>query len=78
MVDEEVLEYIKRYEVGRISEHAGRETILVTNDISNATECYEKLVNNVELNSKFHVQIFLFDYDKNCNLNYYDSIADSV
>lgn len=78
MLDYDVLDYIKRYEVGRISDHGGRETILVTNDITAATECYENLVNNVEDNSKFHVKIFLFDYDKNCNLNYYDSISDSV
>lgn len=78
MINDDIFEDIIRYEVGRISEHAGRETILATNNLKAANELYESLVNNIELNSKYHVQIFIFDYDKNCNLNYYDSATDNV
>ena len=78
MCDDYDIEFIKRYEVGSISEHDGRKTILCTNDILKATECYENLVNSIENNSKYHIQIFIFDYDKNCNLNYYDSATDNV
>ena len=71
-------EYIKRYEVGTISNNDGIKTILATNDLQTATECFENTVNAVSKDDKYHYKVFLFDYDKNCNLNYYDSINDSI
>lgn len=78
MIENELIEYIKRYEVGTISDNDGRKTILATNDLQTATECFENTVNVVSKDDKYHYKVFLFDYDKNCNLNYYDSINDSV
>lgn len=77
MIDE-IFDEIKRYEVGTICEEQGRKTILTTNDLELANTKYEKIVHSIPNNYKFHIKVFLFDYDKNCNLNYYDSIADSV
>ena len=78
MIEDELIEYIKRYEVGTISDNDGRKTILATNNLQTATECFENTVNAVSKDDKYHYKVFLFDYDKNCNLNYYDSINDSV
>lgn len=78
MIEEDVItEYIKRYEVGLIDESSGRHTILVTNDLEAATNQYNDLVFKSTYNDKYHQQIFLYDYDKNCNLNYYDNKIDS-
>ena len=78
MIDEEILEYIKRYEVGIICDVEGRKTILVTNDLKVATDKFESIVKSIPNDYKFHLKVFIFDYDKNCNLNYYDSVNDAV
>lgn len=71
-------EIIAIYEVGIICESQGRKTILITNDINKANESYENIINNIKSNDKFHLQVFVYDYDKNCNINYYDSATDIV
>lgn len=65
---------IRRFEVGAIV-NGQRYTIKTTNDVENAVKFYEKAVDMYKKN-KNHVAIFLFDYDKNTNINYYDSQVD--
>ena len=65
---------IRRFEVGAIV-NGQRYTIKTTNDVEEAVEFYEKAV-NIYKKDKNHVAIFLFDYDKNTNINYYDSQVD--
>lgn len=60
-----------RYEIGSIINN-NRNTIYVTNDIEIANEMYEKAIKQHN-NENDHVIIFLYDYDKNTNINYYDS-----
>ena len=65
---------IRRFEVGVIV-NGQRYTIRTTNDVEETVEFYEKAV-NIYKKDKNHVAIFLFDYDKNTNINYYDSQVD--
>lgn len=65
---------IRRFEVGAIV-NGQRYTIKTTNDVEDAVEFYEKAVDMYK-KDKNHVAIFLFDYDKNTNINYYDSQVD--
>lgn len=65
---------IRRFEVGAIV-NGQRYTIKTTNDVEDAVEFYEKAVDMYK-KDKNHVTIFLFDYDKNTNINYYDSQVD--
>lgn len=72
--DEDDIIEIRRFEVGAIVNN-NRFTIKTTNNIEEATKCYERAINayNPDIN---HVIIFLFDYNKNTNINYYDSEVD--
>lgn len=72
--DEDDIIEIRRFEVGAIINN-NRFTIKTTNDIEEATQCYEKAINAYNPDTN-HVVIFLFDYDKNTNINYYDSEVD--
>lgn len=74
MFDEDDIIEIKRFEVGAIINN-NRYTICTTNDIEKATIKYEQAINN-HVNFKDHIIIFLYDYDKNTNINYYDSEVD--
>lgn len=65
---------IRRFEVGAIV-NGQRYTIKTTDDIKNAVKSYENAV-NIYKKDENHVAIFLFDYDKNTNINYYDSRVD--
>lgn len=65
---------IRRFEVGAIV-NGQRYTIKTTNDVEDAVEFYEKAVDMYK-KYKNHIAIFLFDYDKNANINYYDSQLD--
>lgn len=65
---------IRRFEVGAII-NGQRYTIKTTNDVEDAVEFYEKAVDMYK-KDKNHVAIFLFDYDKNTNINCYDSQVD--
>lgn len=71
--DDETLD-IRRFEVGAIINN-NRYTIKTTNDIEEATISYEKVVhsNHPERN---HIIVFLYDFEKATNLNYYDSEVD--
>lgn len=74
MFDENDIIEIKRFEVGAIVNN-NRYIIYVTNDIEQATIKYEQAV-SAHFNFKDHIIIFLYDYDKNANINYYDSEVD--
>ena len=65
---------IRRFEVGAIV-NGQRYTIKTTNDVEDAVKSYENAV-NIYKKDENHVSIFLFDYDKNTNINYYDSQVD--
>lgn len=71
--DDETLD-IRRFEVGTIINN-NRYTIKTTNDIEEATIIYEKAVhsNHPERN---HIIVFLYDFERATNLNYYDSEVD--
>lgn len=65
---------IRRFEVGAIINN-NRYTIKTTNDIEEATIAYENAVHSYR-NDIDHVIIFMFDYNKGTNVNYYDSELD--
>ena len=52
-----------------------RYIITATNDIDFANNMYQKAIDNYR-NSINHVILFVFDYDKGININYYDSEVD--
>ena len=72
--DEDDIIEIRRFEVRAIVNGLSY-TIKTTNDVEDAVEFYEKVV-DIYKKDKNHVAIFLFDYDKNANINYYDSQVD--
>ena len=65
---------IRHFEVGAIV-NGQRYTIKTTNNVEDAVKSYEDAV-NIYKKDENHVDIFLFDYDKNTNINYYDSEVD--
>ena len=70
--DDEFLDMC-RYEVGTIINN-NRNTIIATNDLEIATNYYESTMAKFSpVNNNNHTIVFLYDYDKNVNLNYYDS-----
>lgn len=71
--EDDIIE-IRRFEIGAIVNN-NRFTIKTTNDIEEATKYYEHAINAYNPDTN-HVIIFLFDYDKNTNINYYDSEVD--
>ena len=74
MFDDETFD-ICRYEVGKIVNN--RDTIIVTNDLETANNYYEAAIKKLSPpNDINHTIIFLYDYDKNANINYYDSEID--
>lgn len=67
---------IHRYEVGSIINN-NRNTIITTNDLKIANEYYEMTISKLNIKNNIdHNIVFLYDYDKSCNLNYYDSNID--
>ena len=75
MFDDETFD-ICRYEVGKIINN-NRDTIIVTNDLETANNYYEAAIKKLSSsNDVNHTIIFLYDYDKNANINYYDSEID--
>lgn len=71
--DDDIIE-IRRFEVGAIVNN-NRYTIKTTNDVEEATIAYEHATHSYR-NVIDHVIIFMFDYDKGTNVNYYDSEVD--
>lgn len=75
MFEDETLA-IYRYEVGTIINN-NRDTILVTDDLKLANKTYERAIKKFSPNNDInHTIVFLYDYDKNTNINYYDSEID--
>lgn len=75
MFDDETFD-ICRYEVGIIINN-NRDTIVVTNDLKTANNYYETAIKKLSpANDINHTIIFLYDYDKNTNINYYDSAVE--
>lgn len=74
MFEENDMFDIRRFEVGAIINN-NRYIITTTNDIDVANAKYQDTVNSYR-NSINHVIIFVFDYDKNTNISYYDSEVD--
>lgn len=72
--DKDDIMEIRRFEIGAIV-NGQRYTIKTTNDVEDAVKSYEDAV-NIYKKDENHVVIFLFDYDKNTNINYYDSEVD--
>lgn len=67
---------ICKYEVGTIINN-NRDTILVTDDLKLANKIYERAIKKFSPNNNInHTIVFLYDYDKNTNINYYDSEID--
>lgn len=67
---------ICKYEVGTIINN-NRDTILVTDDLKLANKIYERTIKKFSPNNDInHTIVFLYDYDKNTNINYYDSEID--
>lgn len=62
---------IYRYEVGTIINN-NRDTVCATNDLEIATLYYEATINKYN-DKNDHVIVFLYDYDKHTNINFYDS-----
>ena len=62
---------IYRYEVASII-NGYRDTIAATNDLEAAKIYFNANINKFA-NSIDHVIIFIYDYDKNTNIEYYDS-----
>lgn len=52
-----------------------RKTIAIGDDLLSLTKLYEKFVEKYS-NIEDHVIIALYDFDKNTNINYYDSELD--
>lgn len=75
MDDEDILT-ICRYEVGTIINN-NRDTIHVSNDLETANNFYEATINKY-WDKHDHVIVFLYDYDKNTNINYYDSYVENI
>ena len=62
-----------RYEVGIIVNN-NRNTICATNDLETANNFYEAAITKYSpANDINHTIVFLYDYDKNANINYYDN-----
>lgn len=74
MFEEDDTFNIRRFEVGAIINN-NRYIITATNDIDFANNMYQKAIDNYR-NSINHVILFVFDYDKGININYYDSEVD--
>ena len=66
-------EDIYRYEVGTII-NENRNTVAVTNSLEAANTIYEKIIEDLDYTD--HSIIYIYDYDKNANINYYDSEVD--
>lgn len=65
-------EDIYRYEIGIIT-NEDRDTKAVTNDEQAAIEVFSSLLKDNKNNKDDHIVIFVFDYDKNTNIKYYDN-----
>lgn len=65
---------INGYEVGSII-NENRTTHLATSHLDLARQVYEEILNKYK-NADNHVIVFLYDYDKNINVEYYDSETD--
>lgn len=64
---------IANYEVGYIKD--GQEsTILATDDLEEATAAYEYAVDKYSpSNTIYHIIVYLYDVEKQCNINYYNN-----
>ena len=65
-------EDIYRYEVGIIT-NEDRDTKAVTNNEQAAIGVFASLLEDNKNNKDDHIVIFVFDYDKNTNIKYYDN-----
>ena len=66
-------EDLYRYEVGTII-NENRNTVAVTNSLEAANKLYERVIK--DLDDTDHSIVYIYDYDKNTNINYYDSEVD--
>lgn len=66
-------EELYRYEIGIII-NENRNTIAVTNSLEAANIIYERVIK--DLDDTDHSIVYIYDYDKNANINYYDSEVD--
>ena len=65
-------EDIYKYEIGIIT-NEDRDTKAVTNDERAAISLFSSLLEDNKNNKNDHIVIFVFDYDKNTNIKYYDN-----
>lgn len=74
-MEDELFE-IRRYEVYTLINDT-KTTLITTNNINIAKEYYNALVNDSITNYNKNRDIYaIFDYDKNTNIEYYDSKTD--
>lgn len=72
MIIDETME-LCRYEVGTINNN-NRDIVLCTNSLEDANRYYEDAIKKFSPpNDINHTIVFLYDYDKATNINYYDS-----
>lgn len=65
---------IYRYEVGLLINN-NKNTIVATNDLEVAKNYYHSTINKYN-NTNSRVVVFIYDYDNNANIEYYDSEID--
>lgn len=62
---------IARYEVGKIV-NDNRSIVAITNDEETANNYYIA-ERDKSIDSNSHIIVFIYDYDKNTNINYFDN-----
>ena len=76
---ENINDEIGRFEVGTII-NDNRNTILASSDLELANFVYERKVQDIidygNNKTTNHIIVFLYDYDKNANINYFDNETD--
>lgn len=63
---------VYKYEVGTII-NGNRTTITATNSLVVAKAFYSLYVNKYSKVTSYDVVVFIFDYDKNINIDFYDN-----
>lgn len=74
MQEDNIIE-LHRYEVASII-NDNRTTLCTTNDITMAEKYYKAAISKYINDKDNNIIIFIFDYNKNCNIDYYDNRYD--
>lgn len=72
----DIYDDLYRYEVG-ISIDDCKDKIAISNDLEAITKVFEEQVEKYSRGDVIHhAIIYLYDYDKHANLNYYDNLLE--